>query len=252
VTGTTGLRRFVRPPAGPAAGRPAEAPEALARTGALPGQPASADQGADGGQRAEAPGKCEMCAVMVPAEHSHIADLTAASLLCACRACYLLFTQESAGRGRYRSVPDRYLVDFGRVLTPAEWDQLEIPVGLAFFLHTSRDGGGLAGFYPSPAGVTESILDLALWKRLTDDYPLLGEPVKDVEAVLISRTDDGVEYYLVPIDACYELAGRMRLHWRGFDGGTEARESIAAFLADVRTRARPYRPATVSQERQRG
>ncbi len=41
----------------------------------------------------------------------------------------------------------------------------------------------------------------------------------------------------MPIDACYELAGRMRLHWRGFDGGAEARASIDAFLADVRERA---------------
>ena len=42
------------------------------------------------------------------------------------------------------------------------------------------------------------------------------------------------------IDACYELAGRMRLHWRGFDGGTEARQSIAEFLGQVRSRARAF------------
>jgi hypothetical protein len=40
------------------------------------------------------------------------------------------------------------------------------------------------------------------------------------------------------VDACYELAGRMRMLWRGFDGGTEARQSIAEFLADVRRRAK--------------
>ncbi len=44
---------------------------------------------------------------------------------------------------------------------------------------------------------------------------------------------------MVPIDACYELAGRMRLHWRGFDGGTEARQAIAGFLDTVRRRAVP-------------
>ena len=43
---------------------------------------------------------------------------------------------------------------------------------------------------------------------------------------------------MVPIDACYELAGKMRLHWRGFDGGTEARAAIAEFLDNVRARAR--------------
>ena len=181
-----------------------------------------------------------MCAAEIPAEHGHIADLEGASLLCACRACYLLFTHCSAGRGRYRAVPDRYLTDPEHVMAPAEWDQLEIPVGLAFFLRTSRDGGGLTGFYPSPAGVTECILDLHLWQQLVADYPLLGAPDVDVEAALISRSGDGVEYFLVPIDACYELAGRMRLYWHGFDGGTEARASIDAFLAGLRQRARPF------------
>jgi hypothetical protein len=62
----------------------------------------------------------------------------------------------------------------------------------------------------------------------------------DVEAVLVSRgplDQDGVDTFLVPIDACYELAGRMRLLWRGFDGGAEARQSVAEFLDRVRARS---------------
>ena len=59
---------------------------------------------------------------------------------------------------------------------------------------------------------------------------MLAAAAPDVEAILISRGQDGVEYFLVPIDACYELAGRMRMLWRGFDGGSEARQSIAEFL----------------------
>jgi hypothetical protein len=31
----------------------------------------------------------------------------------------------------------------------------------------------------------------------------------------------------------------MRMYWKGFDGGTEARQSIAEFLGNVRARARP-------------
>jgi len=201
---------------------------------------------------ADAPERCEMCGTEVAPEHGHIADLEASSLLCGCRACYLLFTQEGASRGRYRAVPDRYLVDFGRVMTPAQWDQMEIPVGLAFFLRTSRADGELTGFYPSPAGATECRLDLQQWASLVEDYPLLAEPAADVEAALISRSPSGVEYFLVPIDACYELAGLMRLNWHGFDGGTEAKEAITAFLARVRQRARPFRPGGTAQEDRRG
>jgi hypothetical protein len=177
--------------------------------------------------------------------------------MCACRACYLLFTHGQAARGRYRSVPDRYLVDPARPMTTAEWDALEIPVGLAFFLRSSA-AGQVTGFYPSPAGATECRLDLAAWDRLAADHPLLAALAPDVEAALICRTagsdpaaprsassdpaappKDSVEHYLVPIDTCYELAGRMRLYWRGFDGGEQARQSIAEFLDRVRSLARP-------------
>jgi len=239
-TGAQGLRRFVRqaqaqgaPPASPAP------PAGLPGIGVAWGAPATPD--------AE---RCELCAAEVPAEHGHVADLESSTLVCACRACYLLFTQSSAGRGRYRAVPDRYLTDPERPLTAAQWDQLEIPVGLAFFLQGSS-ADRVVGFYPSPAGVTECILDLAAWEQLTREYPLLGEAAPDVEAALICRTDAGTsgasgvigaEYFVVPIDACYELAGRMRLHWRGFDGGAEARASITDFLDKVRSRSRTLHP----------
>ncbi len=195
--------------------------------------------------------KCELCSVEIPAEHGHVADLDHSSLLCACRACYLLFTHSQAGRGRYRAVPDRYLGDPGRPMTAAEWAELEIPVGLAFFLRSSG-AGEVTGFYPSPAGATECRLDLAAWDRLADAHPLLGAMAPDVEAILICRTGEDVEHFLVPIDACYELAGRMRLHWRGFDGGAEARQSIADFLGQVRSRARPWGGAAGSGPALRG
>jgi len=225
VTGRGGLGRFVpgappaTPPPSPSAGPGPEAgPAAFAATEAV----------------AE---KCEMCATVVPADHAHVADLENSSLLCACRACYLLFTQAQAGRGRYRAIPDRYLCDPEHPLSPGDWEDLEIPVGLAFFLRSSARGE-VAAFYPSPAGATECRLDLAAWARVAESHPLLTAMDDDVEALLITKNESAVEHFLVPIDACYELAGRMRLTWRGFDGGSEARHSIDDFLGTVRSRAR--------------
>jgi hypothetical protein len=182
-----------------------------------------------------------MCATEVAPAHSHVADLEASSLMCVCRACYLLFTHGTAGGGRYRGVPDRYARDPSRALTVIEWDELQIPVGLAFFLYSSQRGE-MSGFYPSPAGATECLLDLPAWARLAEAHPLLNAAEHDVEAVLICRGDSGVESFIVPIDACYELAGRMRMLWKGFDGGTEARDSIEEFLAGVRARAKDLTP----------
>jgi hypothetical protein len=234
MTRPTGLRRFAHP-------TPATPTSVEAAASTLPPLVADLLQAA-GPEDAASPRpnpeaeRCELCKVELPPEHGHIADLENQTLECACRACYLLFTQPNATHMRYRAVPDRYLRDPERTLTPARFDELEVPVGLVFFLRSSA-AGRVIGFYPSPAGATECELDLAAWERLTAEHPLLAEPAADVEAALISRTDAGMEYFLVPIDACYELVGRMRLQWRGFDGGAEARASITDFLEQARSRA---------------
>jgi hypothetical protein len=244
-----GLRRFVRPQGEPpgqpwqpaeqtlAESSPADLPPLVAE---LLAAPVTAPQARAAQQSAEE--QCELCRADIPAEHGHVADLENSSLACTCRACYLLFTQHTAARGRYRAVPDRYRRDDQRELTQAQFDELEIPVGLAFFMRNSRADRVIA-FYPSPAGATECELDLGAWQRVLAEHPLLGQLEPDVEAVLISRGESGIEYFLVPIDACYELVGRMRAQWRGFDGGSEARASIAAFLDTVRSRATPYQAA---------
>jgi hypothetical protein len=249
----TGLRRFV--PGAPQESR--EAPPARPAETPDPGGPTPAGQAAPApaSPAAQAPEeKCEFCATTIAAEHGHVADLDSATLMCACRACYLLFTHSGAGqtwqqdpqpdqerrmgRARYRAIPDRYCADPGHPLTQAEWDALEIPVGLAFFLRSTASGDTTA-FYPSPAGATECRLDLEAWGRIAAAHPLVAAAEPDVEAILMSRGErdqHGVETFLVPIDACYELAGRMRLEWHGFDGGAEARQSIASFLDRVRAR----------------
>ena len=41
----------------------------------------------------------------------------------------------------------------------------------------------------------------------------------------------------MPIDVCYELVGHFRLHWKGFDGGTEAWTVINGFFDNLRARS---------------
>jgi hypothetical protein len=243
VTGQPGLRRFLQPPAAASGAGHGSAAGPAATVPAGPGSPAAPLRGvtAPGPASGQPEEACELCAAAVGPAHGHVADLEHSTLACACRACYLLFTDPGAGRGRYRAVPERYLRDAPRPLTAAEWAELDVPVGLAFFLRSSRRGQ-VGGFYPSPAGVTECTLDLEAWARLGRAHPLLLAAEDDVEAVLVNRTGTGVECFLVPVDVCYELAGRMRLLWQGFDGGPEARQSIAEFLDSVRARARELAP----------
>jgi hypothetical protein len=155
--------------------------------------------------------------------------------LCACRACYLLFTDERADL-RYRSVPDRYLSFPGLTLDARTWDELQIPVGLAFLFRNSAQDRMVA-FYPGPAGATESELPLSEWYRIAERDPRLTVVRPDVEALLIRRPAG--DCHVVPIDTCYELVGRLRSRWRGFDGGSEARAALDDFFASVRAHSRP-------------
>jgi hypothetical protein len=175
-----------------------------------------------------------MCGVSVGARHGHVVEVAKRSLACACRACYLLFTQEGAAGGRYRAVPERYLRDPAHPLSAVDWDELQIPVATAFFFVNSELGRVVA-CYPSPAGATECLLDLDAWDRLARTHPLLGTAAPDVEAVFVTN----LEAFLIPIDACYALVGEVRLRWSGLDGGEEVRQSMAAFLDDLRARSRP-------------
>jgi hypothetical protein len=197
---TAGLRRFREPPAGP-----------------------------PGGER------CELCGEPVGEPHGHVVNLARRNILCACRACYLLFTREGAAGGRYRAVPERYLHDPSFQLTPRQWDALQIPVAMAFFFHNSSLGRTLA-LYPSPAGATESELAADAWEEVAAANPELAELDPDVEALMVRRRRDHFECYLVPIDACYELVGLVRLHWRGFDGGADAWREIDAWFERLRGR----------------
>jgi hypothetical protein len=184
---------------------------------------------------------CDVCAELIPDEHGHVVNLKARNLMCTCRGCYLLFTAEGAGGGRYRAVPDRYLRLEEFALASGQWEGLQIPVGVAFFFFNSSLGHVVA-FYPSPAGATESELPLDSWVELEAANPALASLEPDVEAVLVRAESVpgrsvGAEAYIVPIDACYELVGQMRRLWRGFDGGQEAHDAIDSCFDRLRATA---------------
>lgn len=190
--------------------------------------------------RASEGARCELCGAPAGAEHAHVVDLEQRQLCCVCRPCALLFERPGVATGRYRTVPGRVLVDPAFTLREAEWAALEVPVHLAFVFFNSSLGRWLA-VYPSPAGATESELDEAAWDEVMRGLPLAKRVEPDVEALLVygRRGRPGLEVFLAPIDACYDLVGRVRRHWRGFDGGDEARAEIDAFFEELRRRSRP-------------
>ncbi|MEU1994835.1 DUF5947 family protein [Nocardia gamkensis] len=183
--------------------------------------------------------RCEMCAEPIAEQHQHVVNVEGRQLMCVCRGCYLLFVDQNAAL-RYRAVPDRYLAFPDFTISRAEWDALEIPVNLAFFFRNSALERTVA-FYPGPAGATESELPLEQWNAILHRHPELDVLAADVEALLIRVPDRRTEQaacLLLPIDACYEFVGRMRLLWHGFDGGQDVHRYLEQFFAEASARAR--------------
>jgi hypothetical protein len=185
--------------------------------------------------------RCELCAAPLRQErHRHLVDTEKRALTCACEPCAQLLDRSGGTTGRFRSVPGRYLCDPAHRLDEQAWERLGIPVGVAFFFRNSALDR-LVALYPSPAGATESELEPEAWQSVLGGSPLADLLEPDVEALLLRRREGRVELYLVPVDICYELVGRMRLRWQGFDGGAEARADLDAFFTHVRARARDAR-----------
>jgi hypothetical protein len=178
--------------------------------------------------------RCDMCSAGLTVEHSHLLEPTKRQLVCACEACALLF---SGGAGtKYRRVPRRvrFLKDFQ--LSDPQWDGLMIPIQLAFFFH-STPAAKVIAMYPSPAGATESLLALEAWDEVVGENAVLKSMESDVEALLVNRVGDKKEYYIAPIDSCYELVGLIRSRWHGFSGGQEVWQAIEDFFTKLKRRA---------------
>jgi hypothetical protein len=174
---------------------------------------------------------CELCAAPIAACHRHVAELAKRRLLCVCSACAMSFATQNDGP--YRAVPEAVRRLENLRLTDAEWDSIGVPINLAFFVRSSARNRVVA-FYLGPAGPTESLLDLQAWEGLAMANQVLLDLEPDVEALLANHMDHRREYYRAPIDVCYALAGLIKIKWRGFSGGEEARQAIDSFFDSLR------------------
>jgi len=185
--------------------------------------------------------QCELCSAEIAPNHRHLLERTNHKLICVCTPCSILFGDPGAGQGKYRLVPSRYLLLPDFQMTDEQWDDLMIPVNMVYIFRNTV-ANRVVAYYPSPAGAMESMLTLEGWDALVSSNPILNDLESDVEALLINRVRnrDGENYrehYIVPIDACYELVGLIRLKWKGLSGGEEVWKAIAEFFAGLRTRA---------------
>jgi hypothetical protein len=175
--------------------------------------------------------RCELCSISLGPQHRHLFETATRRIVCACDPCALRF--QDVIEGKFKLIPrdTRPLLDF--TMTDGEWEGFALPINLAFFFYDTPNKK-MTALYPSPAGATESLLPLTAWEALALANPIIRDLQPDVETLLINRMRETREYFIAPIDVCFELVGLIRIHWRGFSGGEDVWREIDAFFARLK------------------
>jgi len=174
--------------------------------------------------------RCDLCETTVPPDHRHMLNTYERQIVCVCESCWAL----RSGDDDFRPTGTRtlWLEDFE--LPEELWAQFRIPIGLAFFMHSSVTDC-IVAMYPSPAGATESELHFETWNRLADMNPVLRDLEPDAEALIVNRMSDPPVFAIAPIDRCYMLVGIVKMAWEGISGGDGLEDAIQAYFDELRS-----------------
>ncbi len=177
--------------------------------------------------------RCELCGLALEPAHPHLLDRARRAVVCACSACAILF----AGRqdAKFLRIPVHVRAVPDLALDGMQWEELSIPISLAFFLRDAD--GAMTAMYPSPAGPVESSLSLDSLPNFLAANAAVAGMAPEVEALLVSLVKGEEAALLVPIDECFRLTGLIRKKWRGLSGGTDVWIAIREFFAALRQRA---------------
>jgi hypothetical protein len=173
---------------------------------------------------------CDLSGTSMPEEHRHLLELEERSIVCVCESCWAL----RSGEPQFIPTGSR-VVWLDDITFPDElWARFRIPIGLAFFLKGEE---GIAAFYPSPAGATESELDLGVWDALSVLNPEIEELERESEALIVDRLSDPHRYAIAPTDDAYRLVGLVKANWQGISGGPGVEKAVTEFFDGLRDRA---------------
>jgi hypothetical protein len=181
--------------------------------------------------------RCELCRRVLAPDHRHLFEVSSRGIVCACNGCALRFVGVIGARFKLIPRDARPLPAF--CMNDELWSGLALPSPVAFFFEHSPDGRIFA-VSPGPSGLTESLISLETWNALVEANPVLARIEPDIEALLVNRVGRARDYFIAPIDRCYELAAWVRKHWPGLAEGDTFSTQMEDFFSRLREPSGPH------------
>ena len=183
-------------------------------------------------QAQERPEHCDLCGTEIPPDHRHLLHLEERRIACACETCRALLQGDSP----WRPTGTRTLWLDDLTLSDETWARFAIPIGLAFFL--TRGSGDVVALYPSPAGATESELDLDAWAELVSANPRLQDLEPEIEGLIVNRLVGSAPARCGSRStSAIGWSGSIKAAWQGISGGPAVGAAVESFFAELRLKA---------------
>ena len=185
-------------------------------------------------RRARAGARCELCPIGIGEDHRHLLHLDERRIVCVCETCWSM----RSGDPEFRPPGARtlWLDDFDlpdeRVGGVPDPDRPGVPDA------QRASAAAVVALYPSPAGATESELELDGVGRAVRGQPGPRAPrARRRGADRRPHRRPRTATRSCPIDQCYRLVGLIKARWEGITGGRGVDAAIAEFFDGLRARA---------------
>ena len=147
-------------------------------------------------------GLCRFCSSALDSPPNPLFEVATQRVLFACNPCASRFEKRSGGPFKLIPRSTRQIEDFRMPEVP--WQTYDLPGNVTFVFYCTA-AAKLLSVCKVAAGTVDLTVPREVWKAIIEANPVLEEMRPDVEGLLIIHTGDSREYFIAPIDVCYNL-----------------------------------------------
>ena len=145
---------------------------------------------------------CRFCSAPLDTFSNPLFEVATQRIVPACEKCASRFSRNDGRPFKLIPRETRALENFQ--MPDVSWQAFNLSAGVTFVFYSTA-ATALLSVCKMAAMTVESTVPREVWKAIVEANPALEEMRPDVEGFLIVHALDFKEYYIAPIDVCYNL-----------------------------------------------